>query len=95
MAIKPIGDRVLIKIEEAENKSKGGIILPDAAKERPQQGKVIATGKGRVLEDGTVKPLEVKEGDKILFGKYSGTEVKHNGEDYLLIREEDILAIIK
>ncbi len=95
MAIKPLADRVLVKVEESESKSKGGIILPDTAKEKPQQGKIIATGKGKILEDGSVKAPEVKEGDKILFGKYSGTEIKHNGEEYLLIREEDILAIIK
>lgn len=95
MAIKPLADRVLVKVEESENKSKGGIILPDTAQEKPQQGKIIATGKGKILEDGSVKAPEVKEGDKVLFGKYSGTEIKHNGEEYLLIREEDILAIIK
>lgn len=95
MAIKPLADRVLIKVEESENKSKGGIILPDTAQEKPQQGKIIATGKGKILEDGSVKAPEVKEGDRVLFGKYSGTEIKHKGEEYLLIREEDILAIVK
>jgi chaperonin GroES len=95
MALKPLADRVLLKIEESESKTKGGIILPDTAKEKPQQGKIIAVGKGKIMDDGTVAPMAVKEGDKVLFGKYSGNEVNHKGEDYLLIREEDILAIVK
>lgn len=96
MKIKPLGDRVLIQILEAENKTKGGIVLPDTAKEKPQEGKVVAVGKGRTLEDGTVKPLEVKVGDKVLFSKYSGTEVTtKEGEEYLVIKEDDILAIIE
>ncbi len=96
MKIKPLGDRVLIQILEAENKTKGGIVLPDTAKEKPQEGKVIAVGKGRTLEDGTVKPLEVKVGDKVLFSKYSGTEVTtKEGEEYLVVKEDDILAIIE
>lgn len=94
MQIRPLGDRILVKPLEAEEKTKGGIILPDTAKEKPQEGKVVAVGKGRILEDGKVVPLEVKVGDKILYGKYSGTEVKLNGEDHLIIREEDVLAII-
>ena len=95
MAIQPLGDRVLVKALEAVEKSKGGIVLPDTAKEKPQEGKVIAVGKGRLLDDGTMKPLEVKAGDKILFGKYSGTEVTtKEGEEYLIMREDDILAII-
>jgi len=94
MKVKPLGDRILVKrIEEAE-KTKGGIIIPDTAKEKPIQGKVIAAGKGKVNDDGKVIPLEVKEGDKILFGKYSGTEVKIDDEEHLIMREEDILAII-
>ncbi len=95
MALKPLADRVLVQIEESESKTKGGIILPDNAKEKPQQGKIIAVGKGKIMDDGTVAPMAVKEGDKVLFGKYSGNEVNHKGEDYLLIREEDILAIVK
>ena len=94
MKVRPLHDRVLIqRLEEAE-KTKGGIIIPDTAKEKPIQGKVIAVGKGKVNDDGKVIPLEVKEGDKILFGKYSGTEVKIDDEEHLIMREEDILAII-
>ena len=95
MAIQPIGDRVLIKAMEAEDKTKGGIVLPDTAKEKPQEGKVIAVGKGKLMEDGSIKPLEVKVGDKILYGKFSGTEVAYKDEEYLIVREDDILAIIK
>ncbi|MBI3008419.1 MAG: co-chaperone GroES [Candidatus Omnitrophica bacterium] len=95
MAIQPIGDRVLIKAMEAEEKTKGGIVLPDTAKEKPQEGKVIAVGKGKLMEDGSIKPLEVKVGDKILYGKFSGTEVAYKDEEYLIVREDDILAIIK
>ena len=94
MAIQPLGDRVLVKALESEEKSKGGIVLPDTAKEKPQQGKVIAVGKGKVLDDGSKKSLDVKVGDQILYGKYSGTEIKVKGEDYLILREEDILAIV-
>ena len=94
MAIQPLGDRVLVKALESEEKSKGGIVLPDTAKEKPQQGKVIAGGKGKVLDDGSKKSLDVKVGDQILYGKYSGTEIKVKGEDYLILREEDILAIV-
>ncbi len=94
MKVRPLHDRVLIKRLEEEGKSKGGIIIPDTAKEKPIQGKVIAVGKGKVNDDGKVIPLEVKEGDKILFGKYSGTEVKIDGEEHLIMREEDILAIV-
>ena len=97
MAIQPLGDRVLVKALEKEEKTKGGIVLPDTAKEKPQEGKVVAVGSGRVLENGKTIPLEVKKGDKILFGKYSGTEVKveEEEEEHLIMREEDILAIIK
>ncbi len=95
MAIQPLGDRVLVKPLEKEEKTKGGIVLPDTAKEKPQEGKVVAVGSGRVLENGKTIPLEVKKGDKILFGKYSGTEVKVEEEEYIIMREEDILAIIK
>ena len=94
-AIKPLGDRVLLKVLEAESKTKGGIVLPDTAKEKPQEGEIIAVGKGKVSEDGTAKPLEVKVGDKVLFAKYSGTEVTtKQGEEYLIVKEEDILAIV-
>ena len=94
--IKPLGDRVLLKVLEAESKTKGGIVLPDTAKEKPQEGKVVAVGKGKSCEDGTIKPLEVKVGDKVLFAKYSGTEVTtKEGEEYLIVKEEDILAVVK
>jgi chaperonin GroES len=96
MDIKPLGDRVVIKPLEAESKTKGGIVLPDTAKEKPQEGKVVAVGKGRVLENGTVQAPEVKVGDKVLYGKYSGNEITtKEGEELLIMKEEDILAIIK
>lgn len=95
MAIQPLGDRVLVKRLEAEEKTKGGIVLPDTAKEKPQKGEVVAVGKGRTLESGKVEPLEVKKGDKVLFGKYAGNEVSYKDEEYLILKEEDILAIIK
>lgn len=95
MNIQPLGDRVLVEPLETEEKTKGGIVLPDTAKEKPQEGKVVAVGKGRVSEDGKTIPLEVKKGNKILFSKYSGAEVKVAGEELLIMREEDILAIIK
>ncbi len=96
MNIQPLGDRVVIKPLEAEAKTKGGIVLPDTAKEKPQEGKVVAVGKGKVLENGTVQPPEVKVGDKVLYGKYSGNEITtKEGEELLIMREEDILAIIK
>jgi len=95
MAIQPLGDRVLIKPLEAQEKTKGGILLPETAKEKPQEGKVIAVGKGRTLNDGKVVSLEVKAGDKVLYGKYSGTEVSVDGEEYLIVKDEDILAIVK
>ncbi|MCX7927702.1 MAG: co-chaperone GroES [Candidatus Omnitrophica bacterium] len=94
MKITPLADRILVKPLEAEERTKGGIILPDTAKEKPQEGKVIAVGKGKVLEDGKIQPLEVKPGDRILYGKYAGTEIKIDGEEHLIIREEDVLAII-
>lgn len=94
--IQPLGDRVLLKVLEAESKTKGGIVLPDTAKEKPQEGEVVAVGKGRVSDDGSVRPLEVKVGDKVLFAKYSGTEVTtKDGNEYLIVKEEDILAIMK
>ncbi len=95
IGIQPLGDRVLVKVLEAEEKTKGGIVLPDTAKEKPQKGEVVAVGKGRVLENGSVRSLEVKVGDKILFGKYSGNEITYNEEEYLILKEEDILAIFK
>lgn len=95
MKIEPLADRVLVKPMEAEEKTKGGIVLPDTAKEKPQQGEVVAVGKGKILENGETKPLGVKVGDKVLYGKYAGTEVTIDGEEYLIIREDDILAIIK
>jgi chaperonin GroES len=95
MKIRPLQDRVIVKRLEEEGKTKGGIIIPDTAKEKPQEGKVIAVGKGKVTEEGKVIPLDVKVGDKILFGKYSGSEVKIEGEELLIMREEDILGIIE
>jgi chaperonin GroES len=95
MKIRPLQDRVIVKrIEEAE-KTKGGIIIPDTAKEKPMEGKVIAVGKGKLMDDGKVHALDVKAGDRILFGKYSGTEVKIDGEEHLIMREEDILGVIE
>ena len=96
MDIKPLADRIIVKQLEAEEKTKGGIVLPDTAKEKPQEGKVIAVGKGKVLESGQVQPIEVKVGDRILYAKYSGTEITtKNGEEYLIIKEDDVLAVVK
>ena len=95
MKIRPLHDRVIVKRLEEERTSPGGIVIPDTAAEKPIQGKVIAVGKGKILEDGNVRPLDVKVGDKILFGKYSGTEVKMDGEDLLVMREEDVMAVIE
>ena len=95
MKLRPLQDRVIVKRVEEEDNTSGGIIIPDAAKEKPQQGKVIAVGKGKILENGKVSPLAVKKGDKILFGKYAGTDIKIDGEEHLIMREDDILAIIK
>jgi chaperonin GroES len=96
MKIRPLQDRVIVKrLEEAIEKSKGGIIIPDTAKEKPQHGKIIAVGKGKVNDDGKVTPLDVKVGDKILFGKYSGSEIKIDGEEHLIMREEDILGVVE
>jgi chaperonin GroES len=93
--IRPLQDRVIVKRIEEEEKSKGGIIIPDTAKEKPQEGKVIAVGKGKANEDGKITPLDVKVNDLILFGKYSGTEINIDGEEHLIMREEDILGIIE
>ena len=95
MKIRPLHDRVIVKRLEEERTSPGGIVIPDSATEKPSQGKVIAIGKGKILEDGSVRALDVKVGDKILFGKYSGTEVKVDGDDLLVMREEDIMAVIE
>jgi chaperonin GroES len=95
MKIRPLGDRLLVKRIEEEDRSKGGIIIPDSAKEKPQEGKVVAVGKGKMLEDGKMVPLEVKDGDRILFGKYAGTDVKIEGEEHLIMREDDVLGIIE
>ena len=95
MAIQPLGDRILVKLLAEEEKSPGGIILPDTAKEKPQEGKVVAVGRGRLLEDGTIRPLELKVGDTVLFAKYSGTEVNHEDKEFLILREEDVLAVLK
>jgi chaperonin GroES len=92
--LKPLGDRIVIELIEAEEKTSSGIVIPDSAKEKPQEGKVFATGTGRVLENGQRIDLEVKEGDRILFSKYAGTEIKHKGNEYLILRESDILAIL-
>ncbi len=95
MKVRPLHDRVVVKRLEEEEKTVGGIIIPDTAKEKPQQGKVIAVGKGRILEDGKVTPLIVKEGDRVLFSKYGGTDIKIDGEEHLIMREDDILAIFE
>ena len=95
MKIRPLHDRILIKRLEEQETRKGGIIIPDTAKEKPQEGKVVAVGNGRVTEDGKKIPLDVKSGDRILFGKYSGNEVKIDDEDYLILKEEDVLAILE
>lgn len=95
MKIRPLQDRVIVKRLAEEEKTKGGIIIPDTAKEKPQEGKVIAVGKGKVNDNGKLTPLDVKVGDKILFGKYSGTEIKIDGDEHLIMREDDILGIIE
>ena len=96
MKVRPLQDRVLIKrLEENLEKTKGGLYIPDSAKEKPQQGKVMAVGKGKVSDDGKVTPLDVKTGDKVLFGKYSGSEIKVDGEELLIMREEDILGVVE
>ena len=95
MALKPLGDRIVVKQLEAQEKTKSGLIVPDTAKEKPQEAKVIAVGTGRLLEDGAVKSLEIKNGDRVLYGKYAGTEVSIEGQDYLILKEEDVLAIVQ
>jgi len=94
MNIRPLGDRIVVKALEAEVTTKGGIILPDTAKEKPQKGKVLSVGTGRILDNGTRVPLDVREGDVIIFSKYGGTEIKIDGEDYLIVSERDILGVV-
>ena len=94
MKIRPLHDRILVEREEEKAVKKGRIIIPDTAKEKPQEGKVIAVGNGKVLENGTKVPLDVKAGDKILFGKYSGTDIKIDGQEYLILREDEVLAVV-
>lgn len=93
--IRPLQDRLIVERVESEEKTSSGIYIPDTAKEKPQQGKVLAVGKGKVREDGTIQPLDLRAGDRILFGKYSGTEIKIDGEDYLIMREDDVLGVIE
>lgn len=95
MKVQPLHDRILVKRIDEEQKTKGGIISPDTAKEKPQEGKVVSVGKGRVLDDGKVQELAVKKGDKILFSKYAGTEIKVEGDEHIIIREDDVLAILE
>lgn len=95
MKIRPLADKLLVQRLEAENKTSGGIVLPDSAKEKPQRGKIVAVGKGKVLDDGTVKKLQVKKGDKVLFTSYAGTDVKIDGKEYLIMDESSILAVIE
>ncbi len=95
MKIRPLHDRVIIKRLEEERTSPGGIVIPDSAAEKPVQGKVLAVGKGKILQDGTVRPLDVKVSDKILFGKYSGTEIKIDGEELVVMREDDLMAVFE
>ncbi|MBN2483301.1 MAG: co-chaperone GroES [Candidatus Omnitrophica bacterium] len=94
MKIKPLGDRVVVKRSEEKEKTKGGILLPDTAKERPQEGKIVAIGEGRKTDEGKIVPLTLKVGDTILYGKYSGTEITVDEEEYLIMREDDVLAVI-
>jgi chaperonin GroES len=95
MKIRPLHDRVIVKRLEEERTSPGGIVIPDTAAEKPMQGKIVAAGKGKILEDGKVRALDVKVGDKILFGKYSGTEVKMDGDELVVMREEDVMAVVE
>ncbi|MFP6564041.1 MAG: co-chaperone GroES [Myxococcota bacterium] len=95
MKIRPLQDRILVQRIEEEETSKGGIIIPDSAKEKPQEGKVIAVGNGKVREDGTVQPLDVKKGDRLLFSKYAGTEITLEGDEHLIIREDDVLGVLE
>lgn len=94
MALRPLHDRILVRRLDEEDQQQGGIIIPDTAKEKPQQATVLAVGTGRLTDDGKVQPLDVKQGDKVVFGKYAGTEVKVDGEDLLIIREDDVLGVL-
>lgn len=93
--IRPLQDRLIVERLEGEDKTASGLFIPDTAKEKPQSGRVVAVGKGRVLEDGSVRPLDLREGDRILFGKYSGTEIKIDGNEYLIMREDDVLGVLE
>lgn len=95
MKIRPLQDRIIVKRIEEEEKTKGGIFIPDTAKEKPQEGKVVAVGRGKIGEDGKIIPLDVKVNDRVLFGKYSGTEIKIDGDEHLIMREDDILGVIE
>ena len=95
MKIRPLRDRILVTRIDEEDKTKGGIVIPDTAKEKPQEGKIVAVGKGKLSEDGKLTPLDVKKGDKILFSKYAGTEVNIEGEEHLIIREDDVLGVVE
>ncbi len=95
MKVRPLHDRILVRRIEVEEKTASGIIIPDTAKEKPIEGIIVAVGKGRTLDDGSVRPVEVKENDRVLFGKYAGTEIKIEGEDFLIMREEDILGVVE
>jgi chaperonin GroES len=95
MKVRPLHDRILVRRIEQEEKTKGGLIIPDTAKEKPQEGKVIAVGKGRVSEDGKLRPLDVQKGDRVLFTKYAGSEIEVGGDEHLIIREDDVLAVLE
>ena len=95
MNLRPLQDRIIVKRVEEETKTAGGLFIPETAKEKPQRGKIVAVGNGKKTEDGKVLPLDVKVGDKVLFGKYAGTEIKVDGEDYLIMREDDLLAVVE
>jgi chaperonin GroES len=95
MKMRPLHDRIVVKRIDEDQKTKGGIIIPDTAKEKPQQGRVVAVGNGKLLEDGTLRPLEVHKGDKVLFAKYGGTEIQIEGEEHLIIREDDVLGVLE
>ena len=95
MKLRPLHDRILVRRIEEEEKTKGGLIIPDTAKEKPMEGRVIAVGEGRVSEDGTLRPLDVHKGDRVLFSKYSGTEIQLEGDEHLIIREDDVLAVLE
>jgi chaperonin GroES len=94
MKVRPLHDRLLVKRIDEEEKTKGGLVIPDTAKEKPMQGKVIAVGAGKVAEDGNLRPLDVRKGDRVLFGKFSGTEIQLEGDEHLIIREDDVLAVL-